>query len=407
MHHCQIGKFYRYSRMILHAEEVYCFEIYSMRILVTSIVDLKKSQHNRPHQFVKYLSRKHDVSVISINDWWKGNQSDTSSYCKELEEIFSQIEYHYLTDRKVSPIIQEILFKKKLKTVLKEKFDVHLNYSTLVSGNYISKKIPTVFDIADDLGAMIRHSPQIPRILRPIGGKIGDYFLQSNIRLSRKVTITTEALKDSCHIPEEKAEILPNGVDCDLFKNYGDTKNELELNGFIVGYVGVLREWVDFEPVFRALSKLNREVSLIIVGKEGYFDKNLALAKEYGVLKRVKFTGAIPYSKVPKYISAMDVCLIPFKSDAISKGALPLKLFEYMACEKPIISTEIPGVRKTVGNLVLYASSAQDYENKIKALYENEKLRKEMGMKGRKLVEETYDWKKGIADRLESILINC
>jgi len=43
-----------------------------MKILMTSIVDLKKSQHNRPHQFVKYLSKKHDVTVLSINDWWKG-----------------------------------------------------------------------------------------------------------------------------------------------------------------------------------------------------------------------------------------------------------------------------------------------------------------------------------------------
>jgi len=59
-----------------------------MKILITSIVDLKKSQHQtlrkfnqnvqhfgwiRPHQFVKHLSKKHDVTVLSINDWWKGD----------------------------------------------------------------------------------------------------------------------------------------------------------------------------------------------------------------------------------------------------------------------------------------------------------------------------------------------
>lgn len=374
-----------------------------MRILVTSIVDLKKSQHNRPHQFVRYLSREHDISVISINDWWKMSQSD-SAYGKEFEEILCQIEYHYLTDKKVSPIVQEILFKKKLKKLVKEKFDVHLNYNTLVSGNYVSKRIPTVFDLADDLGAMIRHSPQIPGILRSIGGKIGDHFLESNIRLSKKITITTEALRGSCYIPEEKVEVLPNGVDSDLFRNYGNTKKEFRLNGFVMGYVGVLREWVDFEPVFLALSKMNHEISLIIIGKEGNFDGNIALAQKYGVADRVKFTGSVPYSEVPKYISAMDVCLIPFKSNAISKGALPLKLFEYMACEKPVISTEIPGVRKSAGNLVFYVANAQDYWNKIMTLYENEKEGKEMGRKGRKLVERKYNWT-GIAEKLESVLI--
>lgn len=377
-----------------------------MRILITSIVDLKKSQHNRPHQFVKYLSKKHEISVVSINDWWKGNQSDSKEYSKDFEGIFSKIDYHYLTDKKVSPIVQEVLFKKNLKKLVKEKFDVHLNYNTLVSGNYVSKRIPTIFDLADDLGAMIRYSPQIPGILRPIGGAIGDHFLNSNIKHSRKVTITTESLKESCKIPEEKAEILPNGVESELFRNCGDTKNELGLSGFIVGYVGVLREWVDFEPVFKALSKLNREISMIVVGKEGNFNENVELARKHGVSDRVKFTGAIPYSQVPRYVSAMDVCLIPFKANAISKGALPLKLFEYMACEKPVISTEIPGVRSVAGNKVIYAQTDSDYEAQIMALYDDAKMRKDMGASGRKFVEEKYDWK-GIVDKLDEILKTC
>ena len=45
-----------------------------MKILMTSIVDMKKSQHNRPHQLVKYLSKKHEITVLSINDWWNGGQ---------------------------------------------------------------------------------------------------------------------------------------------------------------------------------------------------------------------------------------------------------------------------------------------------------------------------------------------
>ena len=46
-----------------------------MKILMTSIVDMKKSQHNRPHQLVKHLSKK-EITVLSINDWWKGGQED-------------------------------------------------------------------------------------------------------------------------------------------------------------------------------------------------------------------------------------------------------------------------------------------------------------------------------------------
>ncbi len=84
-----------------------------MNILITSIVDLKKSQHNRPHQFAKYLSNTHDVTILSINDWWKGGQDDLESYSKEFDELFDRIDYYYLTDKKTSPITQEIFSKKK------------------------------------------------------------------------------------------------------------------------------------------------------------------------------------------------------------------------------------------------------------------------------------------------------
>ena len=95
-----------------------------MKILITSIVDLKKSQHNRPHQFVRYLSKTHEVTVLSINDWWKGGQDNLESYSSEFSDIFTRIDYYYLTEKKVSPILQELLFQKKIRELLKEDFDV-------------------------------------------------------------------------------------------------------------------------------------------------------------------------------------------------------------------------------------------------------------------------------------------
>jgi len=355
----------------------------NVKILITSIVDLKKSQHNRPHQFVKYLSNKHDVTVLSINDWWKGGQDNLDAYSSEFNDIFKRIEYVYLTERKISPILQELFFKKRAKEILKEEdFDVHLNYNTLLSGYEAAKKVKTVYDIADDLGAMIKDSPQIPRLLRPFGGVFGELMVRKNIESAEKVTVTTDMLRRTYNIPDDKCEVIPNGVDTNLFRNYGDTKKELGLDGFIIGYVGVLREWVDLEPVFQALKDLDEEIKMVVVGKEGRFDENVKLAKNCGVSDRVTFTGMIPYSQVPRYISAMDVCLIPFKVNAISENALPLKLFEYMACEQPVISTELPGIKAVAGDKVMYASDKDKYKEKIEELYKNEELRREMGKTG-------------------------
>jgi glycosyltransferase involved in cell wall biosynthesis len=341
---------------------------------------------------------------LSINDWWKGEQDDLGAYSSEFEDVFKRINYVYLTDKKASPILQELLFRKKVKEALKKDFDIHLNYSTLISGYIAAKGIKTVYDLADDLGAMVRESPQIPRLLRPFGGVLGDFVVRKNIEKAEKVTVTADMLKRTYNIPDTKCELIPNGVDTNLFRNYGDTKEELGLNGFVIGYVGVLREWVDLEPVFMALKDLDEEIKMVVVGKEGKFDENVELAKKCGVSDRVTFTGMVHYSHVPKYISAMDVCLIPFKRNAISENALPLKLFEYMACERPIISTELPGIKAVAGNKVMYAANKKEYKEKIEELYKDEGLRYKLGEEGRQLVEENYDWEK-IVGRMERILI--
>ena len=375
-----------------------------MKILITSIVDLKSSQHNRPHQFVKYLSKKHDITVLSINDWWKSGQGDLKSYSSDFEKIFERINIIHLTDKKVSPILQELLSSKSVKEIANEGFDVHLNYSTLVSGYAAAKKINTVYDIADDLGAMIRSSPQIPKLLRPFGGVLGDFLIKRNISISKAVTATTDTLIESYNIPNNKSKIIPNGVDTELFRDYGNVKREeLKLDGFIIGYVGVLREWVDLKPVFIALSKLNKDIKMLVVGREGRFEENVDLARQCGVADRVIFTGMVPYSQVPEYISAMDACLIPFQRGAISENALPLKLFEYMACNKPVISTELLGVRSVVGDSIMYAENATDYKERIIKLYNNNELGRDMGMTGRRIVEADYEWEK-IARRMEQIL---
>jgi glycosyltransferase involved in cell wall biosynthesis len=378
-----------------------------MRILVTSIIDLKKSQHNRPHQFAKYLSENHEVTVISINDWWKERQGDLKSYSKDFSNIFDNIDYEYLTDKKISPIVQETLLGYKVNNLInKKKFDVHLNYSTLVSGYLAARRIKTVYDIADDLSAMIKESTQIPPILRPLGGAFGDMLLKKNIEISNTVTLTTANLGKKYNISESKSKVISNGVDTNLFKNCGNALREkLNLDGFLVGYVGVLREWIDLETIFSILPELSPEIKIVVVGKEGQFEENLRLVKKYGVDDRVVFTGMVPYSQVPKYISSMDVCIIPFRHGMISENAVPLKLFEYMACEKPIISSRLRGINEAAGNRVLYASNREEWKNKINQLYDDVGLRKKMGIQGRKFVEQNHDWSK-MSQKMGETLIN-
>jgi glycosyltransferase involved in cell wall biosynthesis len=376
-----------------------------MKILVTSMTDLKASQHNRPHQFVRYLAQKHDVTVLSINDWWKNGQRTSDTYKLGFDDFFDQVDYRYLTHRKISPIAQEVLFHRAGYELLNEGFDVQLNHHSLVTGYELSKSLTTVFDIADDLVAMIKDSPQIPRPLRPYGSALGSFFLQKGITQAQSVTLTCDALKERYRVPDAKSSIIPNGVDLNAFKNHNG-KAAISSDGFVVGYVGVLREWVDFEPVFKALRMLDKRIKMLIVGKEGQFRETVDLARTCGVDDRVTFTGQVDYADVPRYIAAMDVCMIPFKSNEISAGAVPLKLFEYMACGKPVISTRLQGVEAVAHDIVQYCSSVEDYAEAITRLYEDETLRKRVGGEGEKLISTNYDWE-NITKKLEDKLVRA
>ena len=96
---------------------------------------------------------------------------------------------------------------------------------------------------------------------------------------------------------------------------------------------------------------------------------------------------------MPIHISAMDVEVIPFKLNSITEHALPLKL-----------STELPGVKVAAGDKMMYASTKEEYKEKILDLYKNEELRFKMGKEGRWLVEENYNWRR-IVEEMERILI--
>lgn len=392
-----------------------------MRILITSIVDLKKTAHNRLHQFIYHLSRNHEVTVLSINDWWKAEQTDVRLYTEGLGDIWHKVNIEYFTQREISPVYQELASVTTLGKILAkiryQQFDMHLNYNSLISGYFVARRlksagIKTIYDVADDLPAMIRSSPQMLAPLRPVGEILGKAAFRGNVAIAQRITITTELLRNYFAIPPSKTVVIPNGVDVGLFHNHPSPQLKKKLGlaqAFTLGYVGVLREWVDLEPAFalaRSFDSGKPEVKVLVVGAEGGLNGNKALAQRYGIRDKVIFVGTIPYAQIPEYISCMDVCLVPFKNSSISQNALPLKLFEYMACEKPVISTRLEGVMEAVGDRVLYASKGEELKARVKELYENINLRRKLGGEGCHFVKQNYSWSV-ICSKLEEVLLQA
>ena len=101
-----------------------------------------------------------------------------------------------------------------------------------------------------------------------------------------------------------------------------------------------------------------------------------------------------PQHEIPKFISLADVCINPFEINKITDSIIPIKIFEYLACGKPVLSTPLKGTvvllpKEDFG--IIYSSYDSFVENLSDLLVNTEKL-EELGNKGLDYVIKNHDW---------------
>jgi len=136
----------------------------------------------------------------------------------------------------------------------------------------------------------------------------------------------------------------PHGVDAGLFGRAADAGTEIapaarDLPHPVVGYFGSLHEWIDFELI-EWLARERPSWSFLLVGHE---------AVEPGTLRQlhnVHLPGAQPYADLPNWAKAFDAAIIPYRLNRQVANANPLKLREYLATGKPVVSVRNPEIEK-------------------------------------------------------------
>lgn len=359
-----------------------------MRILICSIVDLEQSSNNRLHNIINNLKSYHEVIVVSIADHWKKKQDKKQIFHEDSLKTIKGVKIIHFTEKKIGPIFQELFSLFTLPFIIRkfrlQNIDCYINYNSIISGWFLTlyykkRRIKILFDIADDLVGLIKESPQIPVFLRFFAGIFGQLFINYNLRNSSIITVTAQSLSKYLKINKsDKIVIIPNGVDVNHFERAipnHSLRESLRLDrSFVVGYVGALREWIDFVPLFLAVKRLLQEgknIKIIIAGKEGFYQENIALAEDVGlrVNENIYFLGSCSYNDVPSLMKIFHAGVIPFKNNRITQNSLPLKLFEYSACGINIISTPLQEVKTIADDEILYAEKESEYYDILLRLY--------------------------------------
>ena len=105
--------------------------------------------------------------------------------------------------------------------------------------------------------------------------------------------------------------------------------------GPIVGYYGAIAEWIDYELLDYAAERLD-DHSFVFIGPN--YDQTMDHAEVFG-RPNVWWLGPKGYDILPAYLENFSVATIPFRVNDVTHGVSPLKLFEYMAGGKPVVTT--------------------------------------------------------------------
>jgi len=154
-------------------------------------------------------------------------------------------------------------------------------------------------------------------------------------------------------LPAEKITVAPDGVDMDAFKNMKEqsaarTALDLPQHKYLAVYTGHLYSWKGVDVLAEAATYLPAGFEIVVAG--GTDSDIEAFRRRYSERSNIRIVGRRPHHEIPDWLAAADMLMVPNTArDDISKHyTSPLKLFEYMAAERPIIASDLPSMREVL-----------------------------------------------------------
>lgn len=214
----------------------------------------------------------------------------------------------------------------------------------------------------------------------------------------------------------ERVMVLPDGitlknteVDIHKFENL-KVKFSINDDDFIIFFMGYL---YDFAGLKEIIDYYNNDVSsgkiklkFVILGDGGIYNSLKNYIKKIGA-NWVILAGRVPFFEIAEYIQLADLCLLSFRINDITKEIVPIKIFEYMAMKKPVLSNSLPAVVLELKNKsdVIFSKNLDDLIKKIGDLISEKHELRQLGLQGYEFVKKNYAWPI-LINRFKKILID-
>lgn len=236
-----------------------------------------------------------------------------------------------------------------------------------------------------------------------IKSKIFGFFQYINFILATRVISVSENIKKELlqvHKNTTKIVVIENGVNVDLFypKDKKEMRNLLKLDYdcYYLIFVGSFYPHHGIYDIIRIVNRIVQRlpnVKLLMIGKGYLLEDAVKLTKKLGLTSHVNFIGEVDYKDIPTYINVADAGIYLLTGIGKIYGK-SIKLYEYMACGKPVITGESCGnfVRDNDIGIVIPEEYYEQAAETIIQLLKDSALMNSMGQNGRSLVVNSFTW---------------
>jgi glycosyltransferase involved in cell wall biosynthesis len=341
------------------------------------------------------VAKIQDYSVVYFgNDWFAENRTSSHHIARRLAKLVPVLYVETPGIRAPQATGRDLRkIARKLRTTFEPPRKIDEQFYLATTPQIPFRKLPFVHALNQSLGVYLTRRamrkigsgrwiswfvvPHPEALARHLGEALTVYYCiddyaafpgmdagriqAADDRLSKRADllfVASPALVDAKKKLNSKVFFSPHGVDFDLFSQASDPGTEAAaetrtLPRPVIGYFGVLGDWIDYDLLVW-LARARPQWTFLFVG---YTSGDVTPLRE---CPNIVMAGAKPYEELPRWAHAFDVAIYPNRLTRQTKHANPLKIREYLATGKPIVSITTP-VTIQFKDLILLADTKEDY----------------------------------------------
>ena len=238
--------------------------------------------------------------------------------------------------------------------------------------------------------AMYEKAKGIKKIQRKIEKMYNSKTLQNADRVLVMNDFTKKIINEYYSVVNDKISIVTNGTDLEKFYNSRESNKRIIFSGAMYHHRGI-------DVLLNCASTVINEiddVEFLLLGNGPEMARLQEFVNKNNLSKNIIFKGWVQRDKIPEFLATSSIGIGPLRITDVTKGALPIKVLEYMASSLPILAR-----KETLPEDILkdevngYAiSDSKELAQKIIHILKNDDVREQMGKNSNKMVQK-FDWK--------------